>query len=224
VNLKIIITTIIAAPILAFGGGGNCYTNLVNDRTLCTDIYYKTVTGPTETKRLGDEKLDQEKEARIEACNDDRNDGHLECDKQLRIAEANADIVYYSNIDKANKTWMLMLGTCAITALVPIPGVAQGVAGACAIAATSALAVAHISISNDFGSANKIAKKSEFECKEGWNTKHANCELRVNRDITRRAKTAQKILDDIVAAAFGIEQDCHIRADDRYRLCNSNRL
>jgi hypothetical protein len=223
VNLKIIITTIIAAPILAFGGGGNCYTNLVNDRTLCTDIYYKTVTGPTETKRLGDEKLDQEYEARIEACNDDRHEGHLECDKQLRIDEANADILYYSNIDKANKTWMLMLGTCAITALVPIPGVAQGVAGACAIAATSVLTVAHISISNDFRAANKIAKNNEFECKEGWNAKNANCESRVKRDITRRAKSAQKILDDIVASAFGIEQDCHIRADDRYRLCNSNR-
>ena len=222
-NLKIIITTIIAAPILALGEGGNCYSNYVNDRTLCTDSYYKTVTGPTETKRLGDEKLSQEKDDRIEACNDDRHEGYLECEKNLRIAEANADILYYSNIDKANKTWMAMLGTCAITALVPIPGVAQGVAGACAIAATSVLTVAHISISNDFGAAKKIAKRNEFECKEGWNAKNANCESRVNRDITRRAKYAEKILEDIVASAFGIEQDCHLRADDRYRLCDSNR-
>lgn len=218
---KLIVTIVFGVPVLALGQTSDCQTQRIKDRTLCTEKYYSKIAGPTEDKRVLDANLELELDSRTSMCASQYD--LADCERNMKLDQANASTLYYSNMDKANKIWMASMAICAATAIVPIPGVPQGVAGGCAIAATSALAVAYISIESDYKSAVQIAKNKENVCNESLGAKLENCKSEVVKDIEKRKMNAQKKLDEIVSAAFSEESICNDYADYRYRQCLNNR-
>ena len=218
--IKLIMIIALGAPVFALGQTGDCQTQRVKERTWCTDRYYSKITGPTEDKRVLDQNLDLELDNRTRAC---ESQFDLEdCERNMKLDQANADILYYSSIDKANKIWMASMAVCAGTALVPIPGAAQGVAGGCAIAATSALTFSYITIGSDYSAAVNIANNKKSSCVENLTVKLQNCKSTVSKDISDRRRIAQIKLDGIVSSALNEENGCNEAAEYRYQQCLNN--
>jgi hypothetical protein len=218
---KLIIIITLGAPIFSLGQTSDCQTQRLKERTWCTDRYYSKVTGPTEAKRVLDENLDLELDKRESACYSqfDLSD----CERNMKLDQVNADNLYFSNMDKANKIWMASMTACAVTAMVPIPVAAQGAAGGCAVVATSALAIAYITIDSDYRLAVSTAKNKETFCTESLTSKLTNCKSTASKDIKYRKLIAQRDLDKIVIPASLEEQVCNADAEDRYTQCLNNR-
>jgi hypothetical protein len=217
---KSMVTIFLVVPIFTLGQTSDCQTQRVKERTWCTDRYYSTITGPTEDKRLLDQNLDLELDSRTSACESQFDLG--DCERNMKLDQANADTLYYSSMDKANKIWMTSMAICAGTALVPIPGVAQGAAGACAISATSALTLAYITIGSDYSAAVRIANNKKESCLESLTSKLQNCKSTVSKDIANRRRNAQAKLDSIVSSALNEETGCIEAAEYRYQQCLNN--
>lgn len=200
-----------------------CYDKWVQDRTKCTDNYYKTIREPSENKRLRDLDIDQEEFDLNDQCETQFGSDQQICDKTRLMEESMANDKFYASFDKAGAAFAIAMGYCFWVNATPAPGPAQAAAATCLLAAGSVYATAIAALRVDYYFDMRAAEKKHANCSFIADEKKKLCKAKVKADIGRKRKFEQNTLDKIVERAFEVEQNCLYEAEERYKRCGSSR-